>query len=78
MRSPRSLLPDEQAQLPQPVFVGNVLQPSDCLCDPLLDTLQQLHIFPVLGTPDLDAVLQMGPHGLAWSWHSQELLPKLQ
>lgn len=24
--------------------------------------LQQLHIFPVLWTPDLDMVLQMGPH----------------
>ena len=56
------LLQAEQAQLPQPVFVEEVLQPSDHLCGPPLDPLQQLHIFPVLGAPDLDAVLKMGPH----------------
>jgi len=29
---------------------------------PPLDPLQQPHVFPVLGAPGLDAVLQMGPH----------------
>ena len=52
-----SLLQAEQAQLPQPVFVGEVLQPSDHLCVPPLDPLQQLPVFLVLGAPDLDAVL---------------------
>ena len=35
------------------------------LCGPPLDPLQKLHIFSVLGAPDLDAVLhtfQMRPH----------------
>ena len=31
------------------------------LCSPPLDSLQKLNSFPVLGAPDLDAVLQMGP-----------------
>ena len=62
MWSPCSLLQAEQAQLLQPLFTGEVLQPSDHLCGPPLDPLQQLLIFPVLGTPDLDALLQTGPH----------------
>jgi len=57
-----SLLQAEQVQLPQPVFVGEVLQPSEHLCGPSLDLLLLLHIFPVLRAPGLDAVLQMGPH----------------
>ena len=62
MRSPRSFLQAAQAQLPQPVFIGEVLQPSDHLCGPPLDPLQQLPVFLVQGAPDLDSVLQMGPH----------------
>jgi len=38
-----------------------VLQPSDHLSGPPLDPLQQLHILPMLGPPDLDTVLQVGP-----------------
>ena len=34
-----SLLQAEQAQLPQPVFIGEALQPSDHLCGPTLDPL---------------------------------------
>ena len=45
----------------QPVFVGEVLQPPDHHGPPL-DLLQNLFIFPVLGAPDLDEILQMGPH----------------
>ena len=56
MRSPPepSLLQDEQSQLPQPLLIGEVLQPSDHLSDPPLDPLQELHVLPVLGcsTPD--------------------------
>ena len=56
------LLQAEQTQFPQPVFIVEVLQHSDNLCGPPLDPVQQLHIFPVLGDPNLDTVLQMGPH----------------
>lgn len=37
------LLQNEQAQIPQPLFIGEVLQPSDALCSPPLDPFQQLH-----------------------------------
>ncbi|KAK4807105.1 hypothetical protein QYF61_018446 [Mycteria americana] len=37
---------------------GEVLQPSDRFHGPPLDPLQQVHVFLVLGTPELDAVLQ--------------------
>ena len=59
--SPRSsLLQTKQSQLPQPNFIGEVLQPFDHSCGPALDPLQ--HVFPLLGDPDLDAVQQEGPH----------------
>ena len=61
MRSPWSLLQNEQIQFLQPAFLGEVLQPSDHLCGPPLIPLQNLHIFPVLGAPDLHAVHQTGP-----------------
>ena len=51
----------DQAQIPQLVFIGKVLQPFSYLCGLPLDLLQQLHIFPVLGAPGLDTVLQMEP-----------------
>ena len=57
-----SLLHTQQAQLPQPFFIGEVLQPSEHLHGPPLDPLQQLHIFLVLGALGLDAILQMGPY----------------
>jgi len=56
------LLQAEQAQFPQPTFVKEVLQPSDHLCGLPLDPLLQLYIFPVWEAPDLDTVLQLGPH----------------
>ena len=37
-------------------------QPSDNLCDPPLDLLQQLHILLVLEAPELDTVLQVESH----------------
>ena len=49
-----SFLQAEQAQLPQPVFKGEVLQPSN---NPLLDPRQQTHVFLVLGVPHLKAGL---------------------
>ncbi|KAK4812888.1 LOW QUALITY PROTEIN: hypothetical protein QYF61_024244 [Mycteria americana] len=53
-----SLLQAEQPQLSQPVFIGEVLQPSDHLHGPPLDSLQQVHVLLMLGSPELDAVLQ--------------------
>ncbi|XP_051467528.1 UBX domain-containing protein 2B isoform X1 [Apus apus] len=41
------------------VFIGEVLQPSDHLRGPSLDSLQQLHVLPVLGAPELDTILQV-------------------
>ena len=32
----------------QPFFIGLVFHPSDQFCSPPLDTLQQVHVFPVL------------------------------
>jgi len=51
MRSPQNLLLQaEQAQLPQPFFTEEVLQPFDHLLGSLLDLLQQLDSFLALGT----------------------------
>ena len=51
MKSPwrPSLLQAEESHLSQPVLVGEVLQPSDCLYGPPLDLLQQLSVLLVLG-----------------------------
>ncbi|KAK4821092.1 hypothetical protein QYF61_013420 [Mycteria americana] len=53
-----SLLQAEQPQLSQTVFIGEVLQPSDHLRGPPLDSLQQLHVLLMLGAPELNTVLQ--------------------
>ena len=58
-----SLLHTKQAQLPQPFFLGEVLQPSDHLCGSPLELYGQLSILIALGDCDVDAVLQIGPHG---------------
>ncbi|KAK4829762.1 hypothetical protein QYF61_006486 [Mycteria americana] len=57
-----SLLQAEQPQLSQPVFIGEVLQPSDHFHGPPLDSLQQVHVLLMLGAPELDTVLQVGWH----------------
>ena len=57
-----SLLQAEQAQLSQPFLVGEVLQPLDHFGGPPLAPLQQVHVFPVLRSPDLDTGLQVGSH----------------
>ncbi|KAK4831083.1 hypothetical protein QYF61_015281 [Mycteria americana] len=57
-----SLLQAEQPQLSQPFLIGDVFHPSDHFCGPPLDPLQQVHVFPVLRAPELDAVLQVGSH----------------
>ncbi|XP_068801131.1 cholinephosphotransferase 1 isoform X2 [Struthio camelus] len=48
----------EQAQLLQSFFLGEVLQPSHHLGSPPLDSLQECHVSLVLGSPELDTVLQ--------------------
>ena len=60
--SPEPTLQVEQAQCLKPFFIGEVLQPFDHLHSPLLDTVQKLHAFLVLGALDLDTVLQVGSH----------------
>ena len=61
--STESTLPQaKQAQFHQPFFLGEALQPSDHLCGPPMNPLQQRRIFLVLEAPDLDTVFQMGPH----------------
>ncbi|KAJ7401265.1 hypothetical protein BTVI_97626 [Pitangus sulphuratus] len=47
---------------PQPFLMEEVLHPSDHLHGPPLDSLQQVHVFLVLRTPDLDAALQVFIH----------------
>ncbi|KAJ7408560.1 hypothetical protein WISP_119423 [Willisornis vidua] len=42
-------------------FQGEVLQPYH-FCDPPLDLLDQIHVFTVVRTPELDAVLQVESH----------------
>ena len=39
-----SLLQAKQAQLPQPVFIGEVFQPFDHFCGPPLDPFQQFNL----------------------------------
>ncbi|KAK4807078.1 hypothetical protein QYF61_018419 [Mycteria americana] len=48
-------LNDEQPQLSQPFFRGQIFHPSDHFRGPPLDPLQQVHVFLVLRTPELDA-----------------------
>ncbi|KAK4827477.1 hypothetical protein QYF61_018713 [Mycteria americana] len=48
----------EQPQLSQPVFTREVLQPSDHLRGPPLDSLQQVHVLLMLGPPELNTILQ--------------------
>ena len=64
MRSPweLSILQATEARFTQLFLIGEVLQPSDLLSGPPLDSLQEPHVLPALGAPGLDAVLQMGPH----------------
>jgi len=62
MRSPCSLPQDEQAQLHQPFFTGEVLQPSDHPHNPPLVPHQELYIPAVLGVSGLDITFQVGPH----------------
>lgn len=41
---------------------ASVFHPSDHFCSPPVDLLKQVHVFLVLENPELDVVLQVGPH----------------
>lgn len=60
---------------PQPFFIREVLQTSDHLSGALLDPLEQLCIFFVLGSLSLDIVLQVGPHKDRVEENNHLLLP---
>lgn len=62
MRAPSAFFQDKQDRFLQPAFIGEVLQPLDHPCNLSLGPLQELHIFPVLGAPDLNTILQVGAH----------------
>lgn len=62
-----SLLQAEQ--LSQLVFMGEVVHPSDHFCGPLLHPLQQIHVLPVLRTPELD------PGEVSPEWSREEKSP---
>ena len=67
-----SLLQTEQAQMPHPVFVGEVLQPSD-LYGPPLAPLEKLHIFLV---QEAQAWMQYSRWGLTKA-ERRETIPSL-
>lgn len=48
-----------EPQLFQPALTGEVSQPSDHCCDPLLVSLQQVYILLVLGAQKVDTLLQV-------------------
>jgi len=56
-----SLLQAQQAQLPQPLLIAEMLQSPPHPRSPALDSLQYLVVFLELGSPELDTALQMGP-----------------
>lgn len=57
-----SLLQAQQLQLPQPVFVKELLQSSYQLCGSPLDLHQQFHILLILGALELCSAFQVRPH----------------
>lgn len=57
-----SLFQAEWLQFSQSSLKGELLYPTNHLGVPSLDSFQQVHVLHVLGTPEVDAVLQMGSH----------------
>ena len=57
------------------VSVCEELQPAEHPHGSFLDPLQQLHILLVLGAPDLDTLLQMGPHEGRAEWDNPPPCP---
>ncbi|XP_037986597.1 uncharacterized protein LOC119698592 isoform X2 [Motacilla alba alba] len=52
----------EQTHFLKPFLIAELLCPSSHLGGPPLDSFQQVHVLPVLGTPEVDAALQVGSH----------------
>ncbi|KAK4824603.1 hypothetical protein QYF61_016872 [Mycteria americana] len=71
--------PKSRSKRCTPSLAGEVFQPSDHFCGPPPDPFQQVHVFPVLRTPELDAVLQVNdlPFDLA-EIHKATVSPFLQ
>jgi len=59
--SESSFLMAEQTQFAQPFLTGEMLQALHHLCGSLLDPLQEIPIFYVLGSPELNTQLQVRP-----------------
>ena len=59
--SESSFLKAEQTKFTQPFFIGEMLQALYHLCGPPLDSLQEIPVFLVLGSPELDTVLWVRP-----------------
>ena len=59
--SESSFVKAEQTQFAQPVLIGEMLQVLYHLCGPLLDSLHEILVFFVLGSPELDTVLKVRP-----------------
>jgi len=57
-----SLLQAEESQLSHLLLIGDILQSLNHLYGPSLDSLQYVHVSLVLGSPELDTVLQVWRH----------------
>lgn len=62
MNSPWSILQAEQALLPRPVFIGELLQHSHHLCHLSLEQLSRVPALHIMQTSELNAILLMWPH----------------
>lgn len=57
-----SFLQADNFQLSQLLLVRQMFQFLNYLCDPLLDSLQYVHVPLLLGSPEVDIVLQLWSH----------------
>lgn len=63
LRSPWSLFSSRlKSQLSQHVSIVDMLHPSNDLDDPSLDSLRQVHVLAVMGSPEVDVELQVGSY----------------
>ena len=59
--SQSSFLKAEQTQVTQPFLIVEILQAVYHLCGPLLDSFEEIPVFFVSRSPELDTVLQVRP-----------------
>ena len=62
LTSESSFLKAEQTCVAQSFLIGEMSQTLYHLCGPPLDSLQEILVFFVLGSPELDTVLQARPY----------------